>query len=79
MIDLLRVVGFVLIAVGALVFGSWFIDPLRELWPAFLELPLPLRLGITVAAVGLVLLFATVVWERMKDREKDRSLLDDDL
>ncbi|MCC5863894.1 MAG: hypothetical protein JJU31_02115 [Wenzhouxiangella sp.] len=65
MIKLLRIVGFLLIVVGLLLAASWFIEPLRELWPLLLELPLPIRFGLVVAFVGLLVVFATVVHDRL--------------
>lgn len=66
MINLLRVVGFVMIAVGLLLAASWFIEPLRALWPLLLELPLPIRIGLAVSAIGLLVLFATVIYDRLR-------------
>lgn len=66
MINLLRVVGFVMIAVGLLLAASWFIEPLRALWPLLLELPLPIRIGLVVSAIGLLMVFATVIHDRLR-------------
>lgn len=65
MIKLLRIVGFLLIVGGLLLAASWFIEPLRQLWPLLLDLPLPIRLGLVVAFVGLLVVFATVVHDRL--------------
>lgn len=77
MIRLVRAVGFVLIGAGAVVIAVWSIEPLRFLWPWLLALPWPIRLGLVIAAVGLVLLMGSLIWERLEERDKDRSLLDD--
>jgi uncharacterized membrane protein len=74
MIKLLRIVGFLLIAAGLLLAASWFIEPLRQVWPALLDLPLPIRLGLIVAALGLLVVFATVVHDRLT---ADRQSLDE--
>lgn len=79
MIRLFRVLGFLLIGVGALVALSWFIEPARKLWPWLLELPLPIRIGTIAALAGLLLLCGTVLWERFEDREKDRDLSEESL
>ena len=50
--QLVRTTGFVLIAAGVLVALTWFIEPLREVWPWLLELPLPIRVGLSMAGVG---------------------------
>ncbi len=65
MIRVLRIIGFLLIVVGLLLAGSWFIEPLRHLWPLLLDLPMPIRVGLVVAGIGLLVVFATVVNDRM--------------
>ena len=77
MTQLLRITGFLLIAAGALIVLTWFIEPLREIWPHLLELPMPLKIGFSVAGIGLIVIMATLIWERWNEREEDRSLLDD--
>ncbi|MHC5064228.1 MAG: hypothetical protein ACYTG5_09660 [Planctomycetota bacterium] len=77
MIRLLRILGFLLVGAGALVILAWLIEPLRQVWPWFLELPLPIQIGLGVALTGLLLLTGTVLWERIEDREKDKDLLED--
>ena len=76
MIRLLRIVGFLLIAAGLLLAASWFIEPIRELWPLLLELPLPIRVGLVVAGIGLLIVFATVVHDNLTS---DRRSLDERL
>ena len=78
MIRLVRITGFLLIGLGALVILTWLIEPLREVWPALLELPFPVRVGLSMAAVGLLILMGSLIWERYEDRENDRSLREDD-
>ncbi len=77
MIRLIRIVGFLLIATGAVCLLTWLIKPLRFLWPWLRTLPWPIQLGLGVAALGLLLLMGSLIWERLEEREKDRSLLDD--
>ena len=76
MISLLRIVGFLLIAAGLLLSASWFIEPLRELWPLLLDLPLPIRIGLIVAGIGLLVVFATVVHDSLT---ADKRSLDENL
>jgi pilus assembly protein TadC len=76
MTDVLRIAGFLMIVAGALLAGSWFIEPLRELWPLLLELPLPVRIGLAVSGVGLLVLFASVLHDRLR---ADRRSLNEDL
>lgn len=70
MTSVLRIVGFLMMAAGGLLVASWFIEPLRELWPVLLALPLPIRIGLAVAGIGLLVVFATVVHDRL-DADKD--------
>lgn len=77
MIRLIRIVGFLLIATGALVLLTWLIKPLRFFWPWLRALPWPIQLGVAAAAAGLLLLFGSLIWERLEEREQDRRLLDD--
>lgn len=77
MIRLIRILGFLLIGAGAVVLLSWFITPLRALWPWLRALPLPIQIGFGVAATGLLLLLGSLIWERLEEREKDRDLLDE--
>lgn len=78
MIRLVRIWGFLLIAAGAVVLASYVILPLQALWLVLLQLPRPVQLGLAVAAVGGLLLVGSMIWERLEDLDKDRSLLDDE-
>ena len=82
MIRLVRIIGIVLMAVGVIVILTWLIEPLREVLPAILDgfrsLPITIQIGLTLAAIGFLLLFATVVWERVEDRKSEGNLLDED-
>lgn len=76
MIRLIRIVGFLLIIAGAVVMLTWLIEPLRAIWPWLLKLPLPIRIGVAVAAGGFLLLLGSLVWERLEDRTQERDLRD---
>jgi uncharacterized membrane protein len=76
MIRLLRIVGFLLIAAGLLLAASWFIEPLRQVWPLLLDLPLPIRIGLVVAGIGVLVVFATVVHDSLT---ADQRSLDENL
>lgn len=76
MIKLLRTIGFLLIIAGLALAASWFIEPLRELWPLLLDLPLPIRIGLLVAGIGLLVVFATVVHD---NATADKRSLDENL
>ncbi len=81
MIRFLRILGVVLIGAGALTILSWFIEPLRKIWPLvfqwFSGLPLPIQTGLVIAAIGFLLLFSSVIWERIEDRKSEGNLLDE--
>jgi membrane protein implicated in regulation of membrane protease activity len=77
MIRLVRILGFLLIVAGAIVLVAWLIKPLRSVWPWLLMLPWPIKLGLGAAAVGLLLLFGSLIWERLEERGEDRNLRDD--
>ena len=76
MIDVFRIMGFLLILSGILVIMTWLIEPLRALWPLLLALPTPVLIGIAVAFAGLLLLVASLIWERTKDREREKQMLE---
>jgi len=78
MTRLVRITGFLLIIAGAIVFLTYFIEPLREVWPWLLELPLPIRIGLMLAGIGLLILMGSLIWERWEERELDKSLREDD-
>ncbi len=81
MIRLIRTTGFLLIVAGILVIVVWLIEPLREalleLWPKLRQLPIPIQVGAALAALGLLILMVSLIWERFADRENDRTLLDE--
>lgn len=81
MAETLRIIGILMMLIGALVAGSWFIEPLRQVWPLLFDLPLPIRIGLGVAAAGLLVVFGTVLHERIgADPESLREVrgVDDD-
>lgn len=77
MIGVLRVVGFLLIGAGAIVLITWAFEPLRAIWPWFLSLPMPVQIGLAIAALGFLVLMGTVLYERFQDRGQDASLRDE--
>lgn len=54
-----------MILAGGLLAASWFIQPLRQMWPLLLTLPVPIRIGLVVAAIGLLVVLATVIHDRL--------------
>ena len=84
MIRFLRFLGGILIGLGAIVTLSWFVEPMRELWPhlidAFLALPTAVQIGGVIAAIGFTILFSSIVWERWEDRKLEKKqFLDEEL
>jgi len=77
MIRFLRIVGFLMIAAGAIVLLTWVIKPLRIIWPWIRAMPLPIQVGVGVAAGGFILLLGSLIWERLEEREDDKSLRDE--
>ena len=77
MIHTVRVLGIGLMAIGAILLLTWFVEPLRFLWPWFRGLPKPIQFGLGASAFGLLLVIASRVAERVEEREYDRSLLDE--
>ncbi|MEN1728642.1 MAG: hypothetical protein AAGJ52_09385 [Pseudomonadota bacterium] len=76
MTSLLRWVGTLLIVAGTLLAASWFIEPLRELWPLIFDLPMPIRIGLVIAGVGLLVVMATVIQDlRSSDPESIKEHL----
>ncbi|MEE4330252.1 MAG: hypothetical protein V2J10_05240 [Wenzhouxiangella sp.] len=79
MTSLLRWTGTLLIVAGLLLAGSWFIEPLRALWPLIFDLPLPIRIGLIVAGLGLLVVMATVIQDlRASDPRSIEEHLGDD-
>jgi hypothetical protein len=79
MIRLLRVLGVMMIGVGAIIIMTYLIEPLRAIWLWSQDLPMPIQISLGVAVGGFLLIFSTLIWERIEGREADRSLLDDSL
>ncbi|MDH3733882.1 MAG: hypothetical protein OEU54_10130 [Gemmatimonadota bacterium] len=77
MIPLLRNAGFGLIILGLVLVLIWVIAPLRAVWPWLMMLPLIMRIGVIAAALGLAVLLGSLITERVREREADKSLLDD--
>jgi len=77
MTQLTRIIGLLMMISGGLVILTWLIEPLRQYWPVLLALPMPIKIGLGIAAVGVLLLVGSLLWERWQEREQDRSLLED--
>lgn len=77
MTRLLRTTGFLLIGAGAVVILVWMIRPFRAIWPWLIALPPAIQIGFGVAALGLIVLMASLIAERIGEREADRALRGD--
>jgi drug/metabolite transporter superfamily protein YnfA len=79
---MVRILGGLLMALGAVVVLAWFIKPLRQVLPliydGFRSLPGAIQFGLVVAAIGFLLLISSLIWERLEDRKREGRLLDDD-
>ncbi len=73
----LRIVGFVMIAIGAVVLLSYVFDPLRMAWHWFRSMPMPLQVGLAIAAVGLVVLMISLMLEKRRDDRDEPVDIDD--
>jgi hypothetical protein len=73
----LRNAGFGLIILGILLILFWAIEPLRLIWPWLRGLPFLIRIGVIAAAFGLAILLGSLISERIRDREADKSLRDE--
>ena len=82
MIRFVRIMGGLLIVLGAIVILTWLIEPLRAVWPVLIDgfrsLPIAIQIGLIIAAIGFLLLMSSIIWERLEDRKREGSLLDDD-
>ena len=76
-----RGIGILLIIVGVVTAASWFIEPLRNAWPAlwawFISIPFVIRVGLTIAVIGFSVVFASLIAERVRDRRSEGDLTDD--
>lgn len=77
MIRSVRIAGFLFIVAGALVILTQLIEPLRQIWPWLKQLPLPIQIGFGLAALGLLILVGSLIYERIEERESDRELSDE--
>lgn len=76
MIRFTRILGFLLSGVGVLALLFWMIRPLRAIWPYLLGLPWPIRLGLSTLLLGFLLVMASLIAERIEERDADRALHD---
>ena len=74
---LLRNVGIGLMALGVVLILVWAIKPLRAIWPWLLQLPFPIKVGVVVGTLGLVVLLGSLISERIGERESDQQLRDE--
>jgi hypothetical protein len=74
---LLRNFGIGLMVLGVILILIWAIKPLRMVWPWLLQLPLPLKVGVVIGTLGLVVLLGAMITERIGEREADQSLRDE--
>lgn len=69
-----RRIGVGMMVLGAIVIILYAVPSFRWIWLWFKTLPGPIRFGLGVSAVGLVILFLNLLRERWTDRHADRAL-----
>jgi hypothetical protein len=67
----LRKIGGILLAVGLGILVGWGLYWFFRL--AFLWLPLPARIGIAAVGIGLIILLASLGWERHKVSREEKE------
>ena len=67
----MRKLGGILLGVGLGILVGWGLYWFFHL--AFLSLPLPVKIGIAAAAVGLIVLLTSLGWERYREAKKDKE------
>jgi hypothetical protein len=67
----LKKIGGILLAVGLGILIGWGLYWFFRL--AFLELPLPLKIAIAAIAVGLIILLASLGWERHRASREEKE------
>ncbi len=73
----LRSFGFGLILLGVVLLVVWAVEPLRAIWPWLLRLPLAIRVGVLASTIGVAVLLASMISERIRERDADKHLLDE--
>jgi len=74
MIQFTRVLGYLFAGIGVLALLFWMIRPLRAVWPFLLGLPLAIRIGLSALLIGFLLVMASLLAERLEERDRDRAL-----
>ena len=67
----MRKLAGILLGVGVGILVGWGLYWFFRL--AFLSLPLPVKIGIATAAVGLIILLTSLGWERYRAAKKEKE------
>jgi hypothetical protein len=67
----MRKIGGILLAVGLGILTGWGLYWFFSL--AFLSLPLPVKIAVTAIAVGLIILLASLIWERHRVSKQEKE------
>jgi len=67
----LRKIGGILLAVGLVLLVGWGLYWFFRL--AFLSLPLPVKIAIAAIAIGLIILLASLGWERYRASKEEKE------
>jgi hypothetical protein len=66
-----RIIGGILMAVGLSILVGWGLYWFFRL--AFLSLPLPVKIAIAAIVVGLIILLASLGWERYQTSKEEKE------
>jgi hypothetical protein len=77
MTSLLRNAGVGFILLGVVLVIIWVVEPLRAIWPWLMTFSPIVRVGVVASALGLAILMASLITERIRERDADKKLLDD--
>lgn len=72
--EIIRLTGTSLFVLGAIIAASWFVEPLREAWNWIWLLPLAVRIGAAIAALGLAVVMIALIAERREDHRHESHL-----
>ena len=77
MIKLFRWMGYLLIAGGCITLVTVVLPSLHKMYLFIRGFSIPVQIGLVAAVLGLLILMASLIWERIQERPIDRSLRDD--
>ncbi|MDX1740805.1 MAG: hypothetical protein R3178_05900 [Rhodothermales bacterium] len=73
----LRLIGIAMMGLGALMLVGYFVTPVRLAWAWFRTAPVPVQIGVGIAAIGLIILMVSLVAEKWRDDRREGDLTAD--